>query len=264
MLFRSAHFERSEAYGHQFEFLDWRYKFYTWKARLYHAQGALALASECIEVGQHMTFHNPLPDYYTLEHLKIWMTLETETEENLLKARAIALLNALKDKHCTLPEYTDEMEWKILFKYVPIDAETAYLEGLCQKLKDRAASQNRRLHVIEFSLLLMRFAKTESMKQSLYKEAKQLSESEGIRLPFMEFMVSPYETLANQRLAEPLSSRELEILTLIEKGYSNQQIGDTLFIALNTVKSYNNSLFGKLEVKRRTEAISKAKALGIL
>lgn len=260
----TAHLELSESYGHQFEFLDWRYKFFAWKARLYHAQGAWDQAKICIETGQKITFQNPIPDYFTVEDLKIWIALESETDEHLLKARALALLKSLKGEKGMMPAYTDEMQWKVLLKYVPIDADTAYLEGVCQRLKERAASQNRRLHVIEFSLLLMRFAKSESMKQTLYKDAKQLAEGEGIRLPFIEFMVSPYESLANQRLAEPLTPRELEILTLIEKGFSNQEIGDTLFIALNTVKSYNNSLFGKLDVKRRTEAIAKAKALGIL
>jgi LuxR family maltose regulon positive regulatory protein len=56
----------------------------------------------------------------------------------------------------------------------------------------------------------------------------------------------------------------LEILELIEKGFSNQEIAGSLFIALSTVKSYNNSLFGKLEVRRRTEAIAKAKTMGLL
>ncbi len=54
------------------------------------------------------------------------------------------------------------------------------------------------------------------------------------------------------------------MLKLIAEGYSNQEIGATLFLSLSTVKSYNYSLFSKLEVKRRTEAVAKAKELGIL
>jgi len=61
-----------------------------------------------------------------------------------------------------------------------------------------------------------------------------------------------------------ISLRELEVLHLMATGKSNQQIADALFISLPTVKSHSSSLFGKLVVKRRTEAVHKAKALGII
>ncbi|HNR55482.1 MAG TPA: response regulator transcription factor [Flavobacteriales bacterium] len=61
-----------------------------------------------------------------------------------------------------------------------------------------------------------------------------------------------------------ISGRELEVLKLIAEGRSNQEIADALFISLPTVKSHSSSLFGKLEVKRRTEAVHKAKSLGII
>ncbi len=61
-----------------------------------------------------------------------------------------------------------------------------------------------------------------------------------------------------------ISGRELEVLHLMATGNSNQQIAEKLFISLPTVKSHTSSLFGKLVVKRRTEAVHKAKALGII
>ena len=61
-----------------------------------------------------------------------------------------------------------------------------------------------------------------------------------------------------------ISGRELEVLKLIAEGRSNQEIADALFISLPTVKSHSTSLFGKLDVKRRTEAVHKAKSLGII
>jgi LuxR family maltose regulon positive regulatory protein len=65
-------------------------------------------------------------------------------------------------------------------------------------------------------------------------------------------------------LVEPLSIRELEILELINQGLTNKEIGDQLFIALDTVKGHNRRIFGKLEVKTRIEAIKKANLLGII
>lgn len=61
-----------------------------------------------------------------------------------------------------------------------------------------------------------------------------------------------------------LSKRELEILGLLADGHSNQEIAAKLFVSLSTVKSHNQHLFDKLDVKRRTQAVEKAKRLNII
>lgn len=61
-----------------------------------------------------------------------------------------------------------------------------------------------------------------------------------------------------------LSKREFEVLRLLAKGHSNQEIANELFLALSTVKNYNQNLFSKLQVSSRTEAISKAIEIGLL
>ena len=67
-----------------------------------------------------------------------------------------------------------------------------------------------------------------------------------------------------QPLTEPLSQRELEVLRLVAKGLSNREIGERLFLAVDTVKGHNRRIFAKLMVRRRTEAVAKARSLGIL
>ncbi len=67
-----------------------------------------------------------------------------------------------------------------------------------------------------------------------------------------------------QPLIEPLSQRELEVLQLIAQGLSNREISERLFLALNTVKGHNRKIFDKLQVQRRTEAIARARELGLL
>jgi LuxR family maltose regulon positive regulatory protein len=67
-----------------------------------------------------------------------------------------------------------------------------------------------------------------------------------------------------QPLLEPLSPRELEVLRLVAAGLSNQEISERLFLALGTVKGHNLKIFGKLGVQRRTEAIARARELGLL
>lgn len=61
-----------------------------------------------------------------------------------------------------------------------------------------------------------------------------------------------------------ISKREYEILELMSQGYSNQEIADKTFISLNTVKTHTSNLFLKLDVKRRTQAVMKAKELRLI
>jgi LuxR family maltose regulon positive regulatory protein len=70
-------------------------------------------------------------------------------------------------------------------------------------------------------------------------------------------------TLA-QGLVEPLSERELEVLNLIAVGFSNREIAEELVIAVSTVKSHTNHIFGKLAVQSRTQAVARAQELGLL
>jgi NarL family two-component system response regulator LiaR len=65
-----------------------------------------------------------------------------------------------------------------------------------------------------------------------------------------------------QRLG--ISKREYEVLELIAQGLSNQEIAEKLFVSLNTVKTHSSNLFLKLDARRRTQAVLRAKELGLL
>ncbi|MEJ2733151.1 MAG: LuxR C-terminal-related transcriptional regulator [Anaerolineae bacterium] len=69
---------------------------------------------------------------------------------------------------------------------------------------------------------------------------------------------------AAQALVEPLTEREMEVLRLIAAGLSNREIGDELVVAVSTVKSHINHIYGKLDVKNRTQAVARARTLGLL
>jgi ATP/maltotriose-dependent transcriptional regulator MalT len=62
----------------------------------------------------------------------------------------------------------------------------------------------------------------------------------------------------------PLSQRELEVLQLIALGNSNLEIANRLFISLHTVKTHARRIHSKLGVERRTQAVAKAKTLGLM
>ncbi len=65
-------------------------------------------------------------------------------------------------------------------------------------------------------------------------------------------------------MIDPLTPRELEVLQLIVQGLSNREIGERLFIALSTVKGHTQNIYGKLQVHRRTEAVARARELGLM
>ena len=71
-------------------------------------------------------------------------------------------------------------------------------------------------------------------------------------------------TAALPGLAEPLTDRELEVLRLLAAGRSNQRIAHDLVVALNTVKKHVTHILGKLGAANRTEAVARARQLGLI
>ena len=65
----------------------------------------------------------------------------------------------------------------------------------------------------------------------------------------------------NQRLDDPLSAREMDVLRLIFEGKSNQQMAEELFVSINTIKTHLSRLFEKLQAGSRTEAIARVREL---
>jgi len=72
------------------------------------------------------------------------------------------------------------------------------------------------------------------------------------------------ETVVRELARMDLSRRELEVLELMAQGLSNQEIAEKLFVSLNTIKTHTSRLFEKMDVKRRTQAVEKAKRLNII
>jgi LuxR family maltose regulon positive regulatory protein len=74
----------------------------------------------------------------------------------------------------------------------------------------------------------------------------------------------PKAQALKSELVEPLSERELEVLQLIAAGLTNQEIATQLVLTLNTVKVHTRNIYGKLDAHNRTQAVARARALGIL
>jgi len=88
----------------------------------------------------------------------------------------------------------------------------------------------------------------------------------GLRFTRKKVIVlSPhFEFNEEEQLNRNISKRELEVLQLMAKGLTNQEIADKLFVSLNTIKTHSSNLFSKLDASRRTQAIQKAKELSLI
>lgn len=76
--------------------------------------------------------------------------------------------------------------------------------------------------------------------------------------------VLPAVSADSPTLLDPLNDREAEILQLIAAGLSNKEIAAQLSLSTNTVKMYASQLYQKLDVSRRTEAVARAREIGLL
>jgi len=106
--------------------------------------------------------------------------------------------------------------------------------------------------------------KDRSARQKMELPPSSFVARSGPSSPALPAPVSPAQVSEAEGLVEPLSQRELEVLQLIAQGLSNREISERLFLALSTVKGHNRNIFGKLQVQRRTEAVARARELGLL
>jgi LuxR family maltose regulon positive regulatory protein len=103
----------------------------------------------------------------------------------------------------------------------------------------------------------------------LIEKLLQQAEIKGVYPDYVRMLLSaafPVDKEAHmtQRLIEPLSERELEILRLVAEGKSNQQIAEVLIIARGTVKKHINNIFGKLGVQSRTQCVARGREINLL
>lgn len=159
-----------------------------------------------------------------------------------------------------------------------------YLEPL-ETLMDQAEAEGLRRHALELRLLvtaaLLQAERPEAAFDQL-RRALQTARPQHWRRPFAELAVwlvplaarlDPGErefigingaSLPVAGLIEPLSGREQEVLDLLARGLSNQAIAKRLFVSVGTVKTHVHNLLGKFQVSNRTEAVHRARRLGLL
>ena len=168
---------------------------------------------------------------------------------------------------------------KILFKQDRLKEAN----NLVASLENNARFGGRRAILIQV-LVLKALIETDRKKaQESLKEALELGLPAGFRQVFLEYgkellpLLEAHQKISgvndilstiiqdgSNQTSQLLTERELQILGWIATGLSNAEIGEKLFISAGTVKAHSASIYRKLQVSNRTEAIAKAKDINLL
>lgn len=95
----------------------------------------------------------------------------------------------------------------------------------------------------------------------------QEAHGRGVMRDYVTHLLAAFDgdaTASGSPLAEPLSSREREVLRLIAAGLSNREVAESLFVSPETIKKHTGNIYGKLGVRGRIEAVTKARTLAII
>lgn len=294
---------KSAELGESLALPDWPCRMREAQARMQALRGDLNGALDQLAEAERLYYQSPVPNLRPIaaQRARIWLR-QGRLAEAAAWARAESL--SADDALTYLREFEHLTLVRIFLAQHEQDAATDVLpaaEKLLERLLQAAEAGERMGSVIEILILqaLVLDAQGKSaLALAALARALQLAAPEGyvrifvdegspmIRLlreattqhgmqPYVSRLLAaseaeqpsqsdPLSRSAAHPLVEPLSARELEVLQLIEKGLSNQEISDRLFLALTTVKGHNRNIFGKLGVQRRTEAVARARELGVL
>jgi LuxR family maltose regulon positive regulatory protein len=137
--------------------------------------------------------------------------------------------------------------------------ELLAFQSVCLQALNR---RERAVHTLARALLLAEpegyiriFVEEGPLMASLLRTAASL----GHAPHYVDRLLAAFGQTPEETPLEPLSERELEVLRLMADGLTNPQIAETLTIALSTVKTHVNRIYGKLDVRSRTQAVARAR-----
>ena len=151
------------------------------------------------------------------------------------------------------------------------EKEKELLEALEEggELTPATAAMRTSLTVDEASKMLEELARKGHLETQTEEGAAAYSLSERRRqaLPDGDLTSSLAQSGTHEtstRLEDPLSERELEVLTLLASGKTNSEVAGELFVSVGTVKSHTGNIYRKLGARNRAEALARARGLGLI
>jgi LuxR family maltose regulon positive regulatory protein len=233
-------------------------------ARCYLAIGHLDRAAEWVEQITSETFSNPLnaeQNQISVARVQVAMGKPEEATATLVPLR----LSAEKDQH-----YRHLAEIQLVYSEA-LAAEGKYKEAeqMLSLAVQRAADAGFMRLLAEESQTVQRMCLTLPALQAPGRWNKKImnmlrEQTEKVADPGQPTVSAPAPGNQNDQLTEPLSQREIQVLELINRGLANKDIATNMGVAPTTVKAHIRNLYGKLGVGSRTEALARARTLGLL
>jgi len=294
------HLAKSKELGENSGLPHWQYRWCIAHARIKEMEGNLDNALNLLDEADRLYIRGPVPDVRPIAALKaqVWVAQGRETEA-LHWAQEQGL--SIEDDTSYLHEFEYITLARVLLAAnksdpasYPVDGTIGLLERLLKAAEDGSRMGNA-IEILTLLALAHQRDNNESLALEALGQALALAAPEGYIRSFVDKGTSLLLLLSEasargimpdyarrlltlvtmdeqddnaypieQPLIEPLSERELEVLHLIAEGLSNREIAERLFIALPTVKGHNQVIYGKLQVQRRTEAVARARELGLL
>ncbi len=253
-------------------------------ARLKLARGDIAGAADLIEkadlTARQQNFVKRMPDIAAIQalillrqgHLAAAAQLAWQYELPLIQARVLIAQDDPSAVLSILEPYRQQMEAR---GWADERLKAMVLQTLALYAHDE---KNQALHLLGEVLTL---AEPEGFVRLFLDEGPRMAEllyaaaEQEIRPNYVKKLLVAFEAekkderrftavSSHRPLVEPLSQRELEVLRLIAQGHSNTEISQRLYLALSTVKGHNLRIFDKLQAQNRTEAVARARELGLL
>jgi LuxR family maltose regulon positive regulatory protein len=263
---------------------------YVMLARLEHAQGNPENAQEAMRASEQLAGEYPLSPRQSIwlksSLARLWLAQgDLERSSHLVQQSGITFADDVP--------YLREPEYLVLLRVLLAQGDHDAALALSERLLRPAEATHRMGQVIEILVLqALAFQGKKELPQALaaLEKALSLAQPEGYVRTFLDegepMAKLLYQAKSHrlgigyaaellsamgkatgitqppaQLLIEPLSMRELEVLKLIEAGYSNQQIAAKLVISIPTVKRHISNIYAKLGVESRTQAISRGREL---
>lgn len=229
-----------------------------WQARLWVARGELDPALQWATER----------DWEDLAELKTWE--DKGPAEYQLKLRETLVITILNIKQKKYSEALDRIDWQMeifkrqertvtMLELMLLKAEALYAMG---DLESALAAVDQALELAEPAGYVRSFLDRGRPIKELLARSKPSAYASALLSAFEE--PNSKHQAVSQPLIEPLSERELDVLRLLITNLTTPEMAEELYIGVNTVRSHIKSIYGKLGVHKRSEAVSSAKELGLL
>jgi LuxR family maltose regulon positive regulatory protein len=295
----AAHLQTADDLGQRTTLVNWLHRWKLAQARFKESAWEWDAALELLDEAKRGYIQNPVPITHPVETLKARIYLK---QGRLDKAREWAKERG--DSIHGEVSYLEEFDMLTLVRVLLAEGSFTGINDLLERLRTLAEAQNRMGSVLEILLTEALAYQAQGQAPQTFATLERaltmakpegylrlfVDEGELMRLLILDLRsalessarteVQPLFGYVEKLLAEfsqptqlqksktelidPLSDRELEVLRLIAQGLSNQEITQKLVVALSTVKGHNLRIFAKLQAKSRTEAVARARELGLL